>query len=199
MKNYYIITLFTLLFFSCESIVFDDDEKKIDLIRTGFTLYKNEKYDLAEETFKLALATGTVVRKDTALTGLGFTQIRLYKLDSALVHLDNALTLNPTMSEALYAKMILYYAYKKDYSIAIDLGNRIISNDPNWMFLYDNTSNIKDVYLHLALSEFELQHYVQSYEFTQKISSKILDPNASNFTSELAKLHSELSIELKAN
>ena len=48
MKNYYIATLLTLLFFSCESIFVDEDDNTVDLIKTGFSLYKNKKYLEAE-------------------------------------------------------------------------------------------------------------------------------------------------------
>ena len=109
MKNYIILIFSIILFSSCEDIVFDEDTGKIDQILTAFNFYKSERYDKAEELFNEALESGTIARRDTALLGLGLTQIRRYKLTDAINNLDSALILNPTMVEGLYGKMIINY------------------------------------------------------------------------------------------
>ena len=197
MKNYKRFIFLIIFIIACDDVVFDNDSGRIDLIKTAYNLFQSERYDKAEIAFKNALSSGTIVRRDTIFTGLGLTQIRLYKFNDALLNLDSALQINADMTEALFGSMLLQYSFKRDFSSAIVIGNKIVRNDSNWIFSYDNTSNIDDVYLHLALSEFELQNFNASYNYTKKISNKVLDPNASNFISELAKLHSQLSIELK--
>ena len=200
MKNYILIIVVTLMFFGCDkTVVFEEDRTKVDNLRDAFGELNEGNYIEAEEIFQDAINLGTIARTDTLYAGLGIAQMRLYKFTEALVSLDSALVHNPTMIEALYPQMVINYAFLQMFNTTVEIGNKIVEINSDWVFKYDITSNIKDVYLHLALAEFELKNYQSSYEFTKNISTQILDPLDSNFIVNLAELHAQLSIELKGN
>lgn len=199
MKKLIVVFSMFLMFFSCDDIIFDEDSDKLNVLSEAIKDYQSGDYESAKERFTEVLNSGTVARRDSIFMGLGYSETKLHNFDLANVALDSALALNPLMTEALYGKMVLSYSFYEEYDLAISYGSKIVELDSNYVFKYTSTSNIKDVYLHLALSEYQNKEYLKSYDYTKKISSRVIDTGARSFTSDLASHLSDLSNELKGN
>lgn len=188
-----LILLIILTLFSCDSSTESKTVQK-EYEKEAFDSFEDENYEDAEDKFIKALESGNLLHPDSVLAGLGLVQIRLYKYESALTYIDSALSINPNMTEALFGKSLIEYAFK-NYSETIRLGNLIISNTPNWAFSYDKSLNINDVYLHVSMAYYQLKEYQNSYNTIVNVSNPSFNLSDPELEKKLGLLLENLILE----
>ncbi|NOZ63101.1 MAG: tetratricopeptide repeat protein [Calditrichaeota bacterium] len=156
------------LFFSCQSDVGTEPSNYSPekLTADGWTQFENGEYTLALNNFKEAIrASDTYV---DAYNGAGWTNARQQNLSDAASYFSQCLNLDANYNDALAGNSFLAHA-RKDYQTAVQDGNKVVANDPNWDFSHDANIDIVDVYLVLAESYFALQDFTNSLLQVQKI------------------------------
>ena len=191
-----ILLCLLLSLFSCDYVIYGDDEEKAELFKEGITHFENERYEQAETTFELALEVGTDVGKDVAHTMIGYSQLRQKEYTNAHQSFTEALTFDPNQADAKVGNLLLQYAYFKNYPRVLELGTEVLSLSSSYVFAFDKTIDYKDVILHMAFADFHEKDYTSSYGRLSGLTTQTLNPSSSNFSHELSNLLHQLSQQL---
>ncbi len=162
------VVIFALLFITCDKNTEPKEKTAAQLLAEGWQAYQGKNYQLAQTRFSEALTKDANLVD--AINGLGWTNAKLNKIDTAISFFDSGLDIDPSNLE-LMAGLAFVYNAKKKYQSSNELANSILQVNQNWSFSKDPSVNYQDIHLLLARNYFAIAEYVLSYEHV-----KILNP-----------------------
>jgi tetratricopeptide (TPR) repeat protein len=162
-------------------------------MNTAIQQFQNLDYASAEVMFKVVISKENLQLVSDAWMGLGFSQMRLDRAEDGYQSLQFSLNQNPANLDAQAGMSLLEFAYRRNYSEAIRIGQAVLQSAPAFVFRYDSSLDEKDVHLNIALSQFSMQDFdaclasVQVLDPTFNLS--LADPD---FQAKLAQKLEEL-------
>jgi len=161
------------------------EDRSLDYINLGWSLYEQEKFEEAIGQFNNAIEldpdNNFLYRDIGPYTGLGYAYFDLKEYDNAIINLEKAIELNPNNANA-HLKLGDTYYWLGIFDISLDYFKKSIELDPDnfggycgvgWIFLREGGLTVskenfnicldkkKDMegYLGLALVNFEEKRY----------------------------------------
>ena len=169
MKTKFIILILSLLsFFSCEDNGGRPEITAGELIASGWVNFEAGEYTSAINDFNSAITKDASAFE--AYSGIGWSQIRLDRIDEAEINYLTALDGNYAGKEVLAGLAAISLA-TEEYTTAIGYAESILNIDPDWVFEHDNTVDYKDVWLIVATAYFHEGDFAEVELAIQNIDS----------------------------
>ena len=169
MKTKFIILILSLLsFFSCEDNGGEPVGSAEELITSGWVKFEAGEYTSAINDFNSAITKDASAFE--AYSGIGWSQIRLDRIDEAEINYLTALDGNYAGKEVLAGLAAISLA-TEEYTTAIGYAESILNIDPDWVFEHDNTVDYKDVWLIVATAYFHEGDFAEVELAIQNIDS----------------------------
>ena len=160
--------------------------------------YTLGSYESAKILFEEMISINDSRYVSFAYLGLGFTQLKLGDLSSTYSLFEYGAENFQSSEEYQGFKSglsFLNYSYKKNYSLAIQLGLEVLLNDSKFRLNFDKSIDYLDIRLNVALSQFALKDFIPCYDSIKEIDSAFqLSANDPQFIYKLdQKLQSLIS------
>ncbi|MDI6765960.1 MAG: hypothetical protein QME52_03960 [Bacteroidota bacterium] len=163
------ILIFSIIFISCDKNTEPEGKTAAQLLAEGWQAYQGKDYQLAQTRFSEALTKDANLVD--AINGLGWTNAKLNKLDSAMSKFLFGLNKDTTNLE-MKAGLAFVYNARKNYSSSNELALAILQSNPTWSFSKDASINFKDVQLLVAKNFFAIANYTQSLAYVKLLNPK---------------------------
>jgi len=155
--------------------------------------FQNAEYSDAETMFLVVISKNNSQLQSDAYMGLGFSQMRLDRADEAYQALQASLNENLNNYDAQAGLSLLEYAFRRNYSEAIRIGQQLLVSSPEFVFRYDTSLDKNDIRLNIALSQFAALLFNDCLATVQILDpSYVLSPNDPDFQSKLSAKLEEL-------
>lgn len=172
------IIIFSIIFISCDKNTEPEEKTAVKLLAEGWQAYQGKDYQLAQTRFSEALTKDANLVD--AINGLGWTNIKLNRLDSAVSKFLFGLSKDTTNLE-MKAGLAFVYNAQKNYSSSNELSLALLQLNPTWSFSKDTSINYKDIQLLAAKNFFALANYSSSLAYV-----KLLNPQFNEDVSTVA-------------
>ena len=116
-------------------------------IDDGWNEFTSGNYSEARDVFQSLVAS----KGEEAHEGIGWCNLRLNNISGASSSFSQASSRVDANAGALFAKWAL-----QDYASVEGLLTTVLNKNTNWVFKYDSSVNVDDLYLHAAYSHMHL-------------------------------------------
>jgi hypothetical protein len=138
-----------------DSFVFTVDETTVSAaMNDAIQLFQNSDYESAANYFKVVISKNTAQYQSDAYMGLGFSQMRNDNAPDAYLSLQSSISENGSNSDTKAGLSLMEYAYTKNYSEAIRIGQEILTTNSSFIFRYDSNLDFNDILVNIALSQY---------------------------------------------
>ena len=148
-----VLSLFIIASFSISC-----GESAEELLDSGWANFEAGDYAQAINDFEDAISENSSLTE--AYSGIGWSQLRLDRIDDAENNFQTALDRNYAGKEVLAGLAAISLA-KEEYMAAIGYAESILNIDPDWVFVHDSSVDYRDVWLLVAIANFHEGNFAE--------------------------------------
>lgn len=168
MKKLQFMLVISILLFSCEDNMTNNEDKIEKYLIEAWYLYQGNIYVEAIDRFNKILELEN--KNWQAHLGLGWSHGRLGNLEDAAYHFSKGIEYNNVDSD-LKAGLSFVYNAQDLYEKSNQYAYEVLQNNVNWKFTYDELTDWHDLRILKAMNYFALGEYNQSLQEVQILDS----------------------------